>query len=270
MVHFCCVPCCSSNSVGEPHLSFYWLPLTNKRLLKQWIHHIGRKNFPINGNTRICSKHFHLASGHMLRCDEVPSVDLLTLSTSITPCKVRKPSMSCEFVDSTRAHLPSETGNTVGTVSIAGDRTGAAEVKDASTQDASTQTEESLEQITGFNSVRSSVICSKLSSVCVEASFTSAASVWLPAILTVPAVLTVSDGKWALVLSTNSQLIGGFLTLHGVMDVDFSSCACIYTQNGVQETVHEVRLGLQLVNLSWHAALTKKRKIFECNAVVWC
>ena len=99
MVHFCCIPCCSSNSIRETHLSFYRLPLRNKRLLKQWIHCIGGKNLPINGNTHVCSRHFHQASGHMLRCDEVPSVNLPTLSTSLTQCKPRKPPKSRELVD---------------------------------------------------------------------------------------------------------------------------------------------------------------------------
>ena len=68
------------------------------------------------GNTRVCSKHFRQTFGRTLRCDEVPSVDLLTLSTSIALCKVRKPPMSREFVDSTRAHMPSATVGTAGTV----------------------------------------------------------------------------------------------------------------------------------------------------------
>ena len=196
-MHFCCVPCCSRNSIREPHLSFYRLPLTNKRLLNQWIHRICRKNLLINGNTRVCSKHFHQASGCRLRCDEVPSVDLPTLSTSITPCKVRKPPTSCEFVDSTRAHLPSETVGTARTVSMAGDRTDAAEVNDASTQ-----TEESLEQITeelAELKLKVATLTKELEKK--EQQLRSQTiryhnrAVRLPAILTVPAVPTVSDGK---------------------------------------------------------------------------
>ena len=95
---------------------------------------------PVNGNTGVCSKHFHQASGRMLRCDEVPSVGLPTLSTSLTPLKVRKPPTRCEIVD-TRVRLPSETA---GTVCMAGDHTDAAD----DISDASTQTEESLQQLT--------------------------------------------------------------------------------------------------------------------------
>ena len=50
----------------------------------------------------------------------------------------------------------------------------------------------------------------------------------------------------------------------------FSSCACNYAQNGVQGSLREVRLGPQLVDISLHAALTKKRKMFDSSAVVWC
>ena len=76
----------------------------------------------------------------MLRCDEVPSVGLPTLSMSLKPLKVRKPPMRCEFVD-TRVRLPSETACTV---SMAGDHTDAAD----DVSDASTQTEDSLQQLT--------------------------------------------------------------------------------------------------------------------------
>ena len=43
MVNFCCVPCCSNNSIRDSNLSYFRLPLRNKALLKQWIHSIGRK-----------------------------------------------------------------------------------------------------------------------------------------------------------------------------------------------------------------------------------
>ena len=58
--HFCCVPSCSSNSVRDSHFSFFRLPLSKKSLLKQWVHAIGRKNLPVNTNTRVCSKHLSL------------------------------------------------------------------------------------------------------------------------------------------------------------------------------------------------------------------
>ena len=50
--------------VLENLMCFFQLQLRNKHVLKQWIHCIGKKNLPINGNSRICSKHFHEASGH--------------------------------------------------------------------------------------------------------------------------------------------------------------------------------------------------------------
>ena len=74
MVNFCCVPCCSNNSIRDSNLSYFRLPLRNKGLLKQWIHSIGRKNLPINANMRVCSQHFYQGGGRQLRPDEVPSL----------------------------------------------------------------------------------------------------------------------------------------------------------------------------------------------------
>ena len=72
MVHVCCVPACSSRSNREVNLSYFRLPLHNKRLLKQWIHCIGHSNLPLNASTRVCSCHFISAEGQKLRKDEVP------------------------------------------------------------------------------------------------------------------------------------------------------------------------------------------------------
>ena len=91
MVHVCCVPGCSSRSDRERSLSYFGLPLSNKSLLKQWIHAVGRANLPINSSTRICSRHFLKAEGRRLYCGEVPSRELPILPTSVTPTKPRKP-----------------------------------------------------------------------------------------------------------------------------------------------------------------------------------
>ena len=91
MVHCCSVPGCSNRSDRESHLSFFKLPLKNKALLKQWVHRIGRKNLPINPNTRVCSEHFVQAAGRLLQHDEVPSLRLPILSTSPRVGKHRKP-----------------------------------------------------------------------------------------------------------------------------------------------------------------------------------
>ena len=91
MVHVCCVPGCSSRSSREINLSYYSLPLQNKKLLKHWIHKIGRSNLPLNCSTRVCSRHFINAKGRKLRKDEVPSEHLPVLPTSATPIKRRKP-----------------------------------------------------------------------------------------------------------------------------------------------------------------------------------
>lgn len=74
MVHCCCVPGCSTRSDRESQLSFFTLPLTNKVLLKRWVHVIRRTNLPLNRHTRICSRHFVNAEGRRLFPEEVPSL----------------------------------------------------------------------------------------------------------------------------------------------------------------------------------------------------
>ena len=97
MVHFCCVPGYSSNSLRETHVSFFTLPLKRKQLLKQWVHAIGRKNLPVNSHTRVCSDHFVKANGRLLRLDEVPSLGLLG---SVGPKISRKPPKDRSLVPS--------------------------------------------------------------------------------------------------------------------------------------------------------------------------
>ena len=76
MVHCCCVPGCSTRSNRESYLSFFSLPLNNKKLLKRGIHVIKRKNLPLTRHTRICSRHFVNAEGRHLYVDETPSLYL--------------------------------------------------------------------------------------------------------------------------------------------------------------------------------------------------
>ena len=100
MVHFCCVPGCSNDSVKKPSLSFHRLPLNNKKQLKVWIHKIGRKNLPVNSNTRVCSEHFVDSAGRRLRKDEFPSRNLPILPTSvIMPVKRKSPRKRSEHVE---------------------------------------------------------------------------------------------------------------------------------------------------------------------------
>ena len=91
MVHFCSVPGCSNHSDRETSRSYFRLPLKRKKLLKIWIHKIGRKNLPINYSTRVCSDHFVNAAGRLLRPDEYPSVNLPVLSITTSQAKPRKP-----------------------------------------------------------------------------------------------------------------------------------------------------------------------------------
>ena len=91
MVHFCSVPGCSNHSDRETTRSYFRLPLKRKKLLKIWVHKIGRKNLPINCSTRVCSDHFVNAAGRLLRPDEYPSVNLPVLSITTSQAKPRKP-----------------------------------------------------------------------------------------------------------------------------------------------------------------------------------
>ena len=91
MVHFCAVLGCSNCYGRNTSVSFYALPLKNKRLLKIWVHKIGRKVLPINTSTRICSDHFVNADGCRLCPDEYPLVNLPVLSTTVCQAKPQKP-----------------------------------------------------------------------------------------------------------------------------------------------------------------------------------
>ena len=74
MVHVCTVPGCHSRSDREKQLSFYRLLLSNHHLLKKWASNIGRKDLPLNNNTRVCSLHFQ--SGKNKYSNEVPTLKL--------------------------------------------------------------------------------------------------------------------------------------------------------------------------------------------------
>ena len=83
----------------KPSLSFHRLPLNNKKQLKVWIHKIGRKNLPVNSNTRVCSEHFVNSAGRRLRKDEFPSRNLPILPTSvILPVKRKSPKKRSKHV----------------------------------------------------------------------------------------------------------------------------------------------------------------------------
>ena len=73
-------------------MSFFGLPLKDKKLLKQWIHAIGRKNLYLNKHTGVCSRHFVNANKRLLRPDEVPTLELPQFST---PSSHRKPPKEC-------------------------------------------------------------------------------------------------------------------------------------------------------------------------------
>ena len=71
---FCYVPGCSKRSERDKDVSFHRLLINDKKLLKVWVHKIGRKNPPINSSTRICSRHFIGSKGRKLHPDEYPTL----------------------------------------------------------------------------------------------------------------------------------------------------------------------------------------------------
>ena len=95
MVNFCIVPGCSNRSDKETSLSYFHLPLKNQKLMKTWIHKIGRKNLPLNNISRVCSVHFHNARGRLLRQDEYPVLNVPSLVTTV---RQRKPPASRTLV----------------------------------------------------------------------------------------------------------------------------------------------------------------------------
>ena len=105
MVHFCAVPGCSNRSDRETHLSFHRLPLKNKKLLKQWIHKIGRAHLPINESTRICGEHFVNSKGRLLRSDEVHSQKLPVLPTRVLSLPRRRPIVRITPPESSKSQL---------------------------------------------------------------------------------------------------------------------------------------------------------------------
>ena len=58
MPSFCCVPECSKRSEHDKDVSYHCLPLNNKKLLKIWIHKIGRKNLSLTPSTQVRSRDF--------------------------------------------------------------------------------------------------------------------------------------------------------------------------------------------------------------------
>ena len=67
--------------------------------MKKWIHRIGRKNLPLNSNTRVCSDHFVDAVGRLLRPDEIPLLRLPVLYTAVSKAKQRKPPRNHPFLE---------------------------------------------------------------------------------------------------------------------------------------------------------------------------
>ena len=85
------VPGCSSRSDRETHLSSHALRLSNKALLKHWVHQICRRNLPINSSSIVCNRHFKNSNGRKLRCDEYPTENMPQLATRVSTPTPRRP-----------------------------------------------------------------------------------------------------------------------------------------------------------------------------------
>ena len=102
MVNTCVVPGCESRSDRDHHLSFHLLPLKNIPLLKKWLHQIGRKNVPLNKNSRVCSRHFKNSRLCKLHSDEYPTENLPRLATRATTSTPRTPLVRRQLVEDER------------------------------------------------------------------------------------------------------------------------------------------------------------------------
>ena len=71
-------------------MSYFSLPLTNKRLLKIWVHKIERTDLQRNSTTQVCSDLFVSGAKCKLLPDDYPTQNLPTRSHT-TPGRPRKP-----------------------------------------------------------------------------------------------------------------------------------------------------------------------------------
>ena len=82
---FCCVPGCSKRSEHDKDVSFHRLPHHDKKLLKLWIHKIGRKDLRVSTSTQVCCRDYIILSkGQKLQPNEYPTLNLFTLPTQVT------------------------------------------------------------------------------------------------------------------------------------------------------------------------------------------
>ena len=136
MGRFCCVPGCSKRSERDKDVSFHRLPLHNKKLLKIWIHKIGRKNLSVNNSTRICSRHFVGSKGRKLRPDEYPTLNLPILPTQVTQPQSRKSPKKrvvCFPTDDARNDVSDECSGALDDSEKCSDKNDSVNTKDAST-----------------------------------------------------------------------------------------------------------------------------------------
>ena len=88
MPHHCIVPLCTNNS-KLPELSFYRLPLHDKKLLQRWLVNIRRVNTNVYEHSRVCSAHFE--GGRKQGKDAAPT----TFAWTKEPSATRAPPKEC-------------------------------------------------------------------------------------------------------------------------------------------------------------------------------
>ena len=111
MVNTCVVPGCNSRSDRDTNLSFHALPLSNKVLLKHWIHQIGWKNLPINTSSRVCNRHFVNSYFRVLSSDEYPTENLSQLPTKVSIPTPWRPLVRRSTVGSNTAGIEEAAGS---------------------------------------------------------------------------------------------------------------------------------------------------------------
>ena len=74
MTKSCVVFSCSNRAgkKGCENLSFYRLPLKNKKLLRAWLGRMRTESVRVNSNSRVCSAHFE--GGKKSDASDVPSI----------------------------------------------------------------------------------------------------------------------------------------------------------------------------------------------------
>ena len=88
MPHHCIVPLYTNSSNDNPELSFYRLPLLDKKLLQRWLVNIRRVNANVNEHSRVCIAHFE--GGKKQGKDAAPTIFAWTKQASATRAPLKE------------------------------------------------------------------------------------------------------------------------------------------------------------------------------------